>query len=274
MNDIIETATAVTGIAGELYKTVDETHKKQIGANTGAALSTLSAAVNNVLIPIAVVNFVVDKARVYLKEKFETDLAEAVSDIPPEALTEPKASIAAPVLQGLAFSLDEPDLKSMYLKLLASAMDGRSAETAHPAFVEIIKQSSAQDILLLNYLAHSKSTQIQAIDLYMTVNDKTGKVLGNIGPFILDSGLDYSNYMISVDNLLRLGVLKIAPAIAQSYDEIIAANIEGYKRGVHLGGIESYYAEPKSLQITGFGKSFMINCITPDLKGMPLHWYS
>jgi hypothetical protein len=53
------------------------------------------------------------------------------------------------VLQGLAFSHEEDDLKRLYLNLLATAMDSRAAATAHPSFVEIIKQLTGEEAALL-----------------------------------------------------------------------------------------------------------------------------
>jgi hypothetical protein len=48
-------------------------------------------------------------------------------------------------MQGLAFSHDEQALRDMYLNLLATAMNRRDAESAHPAYVEIIKQLTAEE---------------------------------------------------------------------------------------------------------------------------------
>ena len=46
---------------------------------------------------------------------------------------------------GLGFTLDEPQLKAMYLNLLAAASDKRVQDSAHPSFVEVIKQLSASE---------------------------------------------------------------------------------------------------------------------------------
>jgi len=59
---------------------------------------------------------------------------EKAAGIPPEHVVEPKASIAGPALQALAFSHEEPDLREMYLNLLRASMDARTAKVAHPAF--------------------------------------------------------------------------------------------------------------------------------------------
>lgn len=86
-----------------------------------------------------------DKARAYFSGKFQEEIAAKAETIPPEHIVEPKVSIAGPTLQGLAFTHEEPSLKEMYLNLLATAMDGRAASLAHPAFIEIIKQLDSKD---------------------------------------------------------------------------------------------------------------------------------
>jgi demethoxyubiquinone hydroxylase (CLK1/Coq7/Cat5 family) len=84
-------------------------------------------------------------SKAYFDDQFAVDMAAKVDDVPEEHLTQPKASIAAPVMQGLTWSLDEPDLKEMYLNLLATATDDRRTATAHPSFAEIIKQLTAEE---------------------------------------------------------------------------------------------------------------------------------
>ncbi|MFL5495446.1 MAG: Abi-alpha family protein, partial [Gemmatimonadales bacterium] len=51
--------------------------------------------------------------------------------------------------KGLAFSHDEPELKDLYLALLASSMDARTAVMAHPAFSEGVRQLTSEEARLL-----------------------------------------------------------------------------------------------------------------------------
>lgn len=81
----------------------------------------------------------------YFEGDFNEDMAEKLENVPEDHIVTPKASIAAPVMQGLAFSLDEPELKELYLKLLASASDDRVKDDVHPAFVEVVRQLSAEE---------------------------------------------------------------------------------------------------------------------------------
>ena len=109
------------------------------------------------MLPIAAVNYAFGKGRNYFEKQFRKDLEKVTSSIPEENLEDPKASIAAPVLQGLTFSHEESSLKDMYLKLLASSMDNRSPEKAHPEFAEIIRQLSSFEASLLPLWLKSES---------------------------------------------------------------------------------------------------------------------
>lgn len=88
-------------------------------------------------------------SREYFETEFAQDYAEKIEDIPDENLQTPKASIAGPAFEGLAYSLDEPALKDMYLELLARASDERVASSAHPSFVQIIRELTSEEALYL-----------------------------------------------------------------------------------------------------------------------------
>lgn len=81
----------------------------------------------------------------YFEESFESDMASRLRDLPPEAIQTPRTSIAAPILEGISHTIDEPELRELYLNLLASAADKRSAGNAHPAFAHVIDQLAAEE---------------------------------------------------------------------------------------------------------------------------------
>jgi Abortive infection alpha len=122
---------------------------KEAGTNLAKSAKTVTALIDNCLLPIAAVNFAFDKGKQYFQKQFKNDLEQATATIPTENIIEPKASIAAPILQGLTFSHEEPELKSLFLNLLKSSMDNRVSDRAHPAFVEVIRQLTAEEARLL-----------------------------------------------------------------------------------------------------------------------------
>jgi hypothetical protein len=144
---------------GEVIKVAgDNPDVRAGGRELGKAFLTITKTINLALLPLAAVNFGFDKAREYFRKDFQDELAEKLRDVPEESIVAPKPSIAGPALQGLAFSHEEPDLKELYLSLLASAMDGRTSQEAHPAFVEVIRQLTAEEARYLRTVLTAPNT--------------------------------------------------------------------------------------------------------------------
>lgn len=81
----------------------------------------------------------------YFDFKFAEDMAEKLKDVPEDDLIPPKGSLAGPAIQGLGFTVEEPELREMYLNLIATASDRRVASTAHPSFAGVIQQLNADE---------------------------------------------------------------------------------------------------------------------------------
>jgi hypothetical protein len=94
---------------------------------------------------VQAVAWLVGESHVYMENQFENDMADRLADVPAEEIVTPRLSVAGPAVQGLGFAVDEPELKAMYLNLLAAASDKRVQDSAHPSFVEVIKQLSASE---------------------------------------------------------------------------------------------------------------------------------
>lgn len=215
MNEQIQTAKNGIALIGEIMKAAgDNPNVKEAGSNLGQTALTITKTINNLLLPIAAVNFAFDKARAYFAEQFQQDLSTKAAAIPFEQLVEPKASIAGPALQGLAFALEENNLKDMYLSLLATAMDGRIAAEAHPAFVEIIKQLNSEEARLLQDLLRKPD--------FSPVVEIRKTTIGSEGWMVVESGLmNFCNLgtmapvenprsAAMIDNWVRLGLVQVS----------------------------------------------------------------
>ncbi|PIF78039.1 uncharacterized protein DUF4393 [Variovorax sp. 54] len=212
--DSIKVAKEGVSLVVEVIKAAgDNPQVKEAASNLGQTAVTLTKTINNVLVPLAAINFAFDKARIYFAGKFQQEIAEKTSEIPPEHIVEPKASIAGPMLQGLAFTHEEPDLKEMYLNLLATSMDGRTASVAHPAFVEIIKQLDSVDAKMIRGLLQSR-VAIPIVQIHK-------KLPGNGGYNVLIEHLlnlsdpqgeaaERVGVPAMVDNWIRLGLVSVA----------------------------------------------------------------
>ncbi|HEY0488982.1 MAG TPA: DUF4393 domain-containing protein [Telluria sp.] len=211
MEDPLKSAKASVALVSDIIKAAgDNPNVREAGNNLGQAALTLTKTINNVLLPLAALNFAVEKARVYFDTKFALELAEKASKIPPKDIVEPKATIAGPALQGLAFSHEEKSLRDMYLNLLATAMDGRLAIEAHPAFVEIIKQLDGEEARLLpeflqpdTFVAIAQVRETNSYGHgYAIVSNYLVNFKENGEPVLVPRGA------AMVDNWIRLGLLK------------------------------------------------------------------
>ena len=72
---------------------------------------------------------------------------QRLASIPPENIIEPKSEIAVPAIMANSYTSSD-DLRSLYANLLAKSMD-KTEWSAHPSYVEIIKQLSPDEALLL-----------------------------------------------------------------------------------------------------------------------------
>ena len=202
-------------LVAEIIKAAgDDPKVKEAAGNLGQTAVTLTKTINNALLPLAAINFAFDKARAYFSGQFQQDLAQKAATIPPENIIEPKASVAGPTLQGLAFTHEEPNLKEMYLNLLATAMDSRVAAVAHPAFVEIIRQLDSEDARLIRGALQSRSA-IPIVQILSKKKEGSGytvllRHLLNLTDTVTGAAAEDARLPAMVDNWIRLGLVEVA----------------------------------------------------------------
>jgi hypothetical protein len=214
IDDNLKTAREGMAVLGEVIKAAgDNPDVKAAGKELGKTALTITKTINNALLPLAAVNFAFEKARAYFAEKFQGDLAAKAGSIPADQVVEPKASIAGPALQGLAFAHEEPNLKEMYLSLLASAMDGRVAASAHPAFVEIIRQMDSEEASLIRgCLQTPNGIPIAEIRLMESASGNWGVLyrhLLNLHDSTTKLPTENPRLPAFVDNWVRLGLAEV-----------------------------------------------------------------
>lgn len=200
--------------AGKVIETVKSSPKgKVVVEELGESAAIVARAIHQCLLPIAAVSYGIEKARMYFQGQFEHDLGEKVSKIPPEEITEPKPSIAGPALQGLAFALEEQELKEMYLNLLTSSMDKRCAHKVHPSFASIIQQLTAEEARAIAIYLESVNFQIAVVRDEIKSTGGNFRVLrkhllnvvskDSLEPVVIQ------NLEAIIDNFVRLGLVEV-----------------------------------------------------------------
>jgi hypothetical protein len=87
-------------------------------------------------------------------------------DVPRDRIISPPASIEGRTLQGLQVSgpSEEPQLRNMFAALLATAMDGETADRVHPAMVTTLGQMLPDEARFLSVIAHQEVIVINALN--------------------------------------------------------------------------------------------------------------
>ena len=192
---------------------------------------------------------------------------EKIQNIPEEKLTEPEANIAIPAIQQLSYCYDCEELRKMYANLLVTSMNIDTKSSAHPAFVDIIKQLTPDEAKLLGKIVYQPPIFYPLIDVNFHIGNSQG-LLPMIKNF---SDLAYgvceypNNIAAYLENLNRLGIIEISNTKwinddskyeqLQNHPVVKTAVKDSIKNGAKIN-----YSK-KLFNVTSFGINFMKSCI-------------
>lgn len=204
--NVKSTIDAVTGLVKEvpIYQDLLQPSVREIGKG----LHTVAKTVNIALSPLSTLVWGYDQ----LSKFVTTKVAEKLKDTPVENIIPPKLNVAGPALDALRYIGHEEALSDLYANLLATAMDKATAESSHPAFVEIIRQMTADEAKIMKLFLDRNAFPIITIraevkesnagyDHTILINflgDDAHCELPNMSPYY-------------IDNLRRLGLVDILP---------------------------------------------------------------
>lgn len=222
-NKIRDAADAIKGIveAVPVYQDTVQPAAKEVGI----ALQTVAKTMHIALAPVSALVWGYDQ----LKDFLSTRVAEKLKDVPPECIATPKPNVAGPALEALRYSGHEESLREMYANLLAASMDIRTAQGAHPSFVEIIKQLTPDEARLLQLFAKPRPLPLVTVRKTFKVETSTEwggwNLLTNFSLLGWEAGCEYPALAPTyLNNLCRLGLAEVLTgqeySVPRLYDEI------------------------------------------------------
>lgn len=205
-------------------------------------------------------------------ETFQTRLAAQLESVDPTKLVPPPPRIAGPLLAQYVFVEDDEDLRVLFEKLLATAVNSETRDTAHPAFVEVLKQLSPTEAKLLKGLAKEIADRQSALLPYLEARghlampQPTYMIIGSISP--LDDVAGVTLLATATSNLERLGILKIRmdttlnPGDGPDPYEVLrrSALIPAFADAAKGLG-RALQLQPGFIEVTQFGLAFIIACV-------------
>lgn len=201
---VSQTITAVTGLVKAVP--VYEDALQPVAKETGKALQTVGRAVNAALLPIKGLVWGIEQIEVFVQSR----VSKKLEDVPVENICSPDPAVAGPALESLRYTGHKPALSEMYANLLASSMDKETAKTAHPGFVEIIRNMSSDEARVLAYLLENQVAPV--IDVNRKLSNRGGTTaINELVSFLgVDAKCEHpelaSSYLV---NLERLGLIEI-----------------------------------------------------------------
>lgn len=145
-------------------------------------------------------------------EKYSQEIAYELTLIDDENYQIPDLSIIGPALDASRFYVDHDIIRNMFVKLIANACDSSKCDDIHHSYVEIIKQLSPLDALLLKEISSSKlnkygvTPKIERIDGSYLVGPINNYKLIDFPSFNLYSPEEITQ---SLDNLERLALIVV-----------------------------------------------------------------
>jgi len=263
-NKIRDAADAVAGVAKAVpvYQDVVQPAAQEIGK----ALQTVAKTVHVALAPVSALVWGYDQIRDFVSTK----VSERLARVAPEDIVSPKPNVAGPALEALRYTGHESSLSEMYANLLAASMDKNTAQGAHPAFVEIIKQLTPDEAKLVGlFLTGMPFPLIDVRWEFRNAADGTGgqDILVNHSHLGSIARCEYPQMTPSyLDNLCRLGLAEI-PTFLQYTAKGIYEPLEADPSVRNI--VVALEADPKrkpvverrGLRVTQLGHQFARVCV-------------
>lgn len=192
--------------------------------------------------------------------EYKKDLVKNLQKIPQDRIKEPDLYIVGPALEASNFYIEEEEIRNMFSKLISSNMDKMNSSDVHPAFVEIIKQCSKLDALILKSVENIFTQPLYSIRQQYS-NGGYFDILENF--YLHETITRYSlkNISESISNLERLGLIKITNQEITNGEDI-RTNIQlvNYFNNLNIGSKQLKIISHR-LDFTPLGKTFIITCV-------------
>lgn len=136
------------------------------------------------------------------------ELGERVTAIPGARRRPPALAFAAQALAGSV--RHDATLRERYLNLLAAAMDEQTSARVHPAFLEVLRQLTADEVRLVSQFQHDGPYPLVTVVARYKFGGPISTELRNYTLLGIEAGCEHPERVpFYVDNLCRLGLTEI-----------------------------------------------------------------
>lgn len=201
------------------------------------------------------------------KEQIIDLIREVILSINPENGRMPEKRIFVPLIQQLAYNMDDNYLRETFQKLLKSSMS--KDKNVHPSFVSILSQLNSDEIKILNKLPPILVNNIPLINIRMKHGGNKGDGLTIVSNFT-DVGYGVCEHperiCFYIENLERLKLIQIPP-LKTLIDKTVYKRLKEHpavlhtinETGSNIPGV-SFEFDERFFRLTQFGLDFIMSC--------------
>lgn len=195
-------------------------------------------------------------------------LDDKLKNTPERLIVSPDANIAVDAVKYMCYSMESQELRDVYVNLLAAAMNKVACGGVHPAFVQIARELSEDEIKFLRHMAVSHSIPVLSV-VFEKENGEELEVVRDFSMVTKVAGCERENYGdLYVENLVRLGLVRKARPLqkleSSEYESLKAdPHIVEYSsdKMVQLYGFDKCRLEESYIDLSVIGKSFCAVCV-------------
>lgn len=282
--DVVKTvAESISGVLEKapIYEDAAQPALREIGQGLGGMLKM-------VVLPFKMMGYQSERWLI----DFQNRLEKKGETIPSENLQAPDPMLAGPIIQSLGYTLHQEPIREMFTNLLVTGMNSSTANQAHPAFVEIIKQISPDEAKIISWLGEDIKYTFNIVDgkihsfkavpgermfpianfsKVMKATQGRGIFKRNVCYFAKKSNCQFlSDEEKYIDNLIRLGILKVR------FDQWFNDDLYYAEHNQELDLIRNIWTDDGqnelkldkgTIEVTAFGMSFLSSCLL-DLSSL------
>jgi len=243
----------------ELVRVLPVEEVRPAAREVARALETVAKAVNAALAPLSALVWGFEKLRTFVQER----VASKLVGVPEERIVTPNLQVAGPVLDAVRYCGHQETLAELYANLLASSLDSATALSAHPSFVDIVKNMTPDEAKIMRLLSDGESWPIVDVLIQMP---HSGFAVGLRNfCFLADrAACDHPALLASyLDNLSRLGLIEMPSAtkLMQGRYERLERSPQILQLRGQLTAGQKLRFQRKLVRITAFGEQFCVACM-------------
>ncbi len=242
---------------------------KGAGAALGRSALTVARSVEVLLSPLEPLVWGYD----HVKEKFFPEVQEKLEKVPEDRRQNPDIKIAGPSIEALRFLGNDATLRDMFANLLVTSMDRATAATAHPAYVEIIKQLTPDEAKILTYFAGNEDLPVIDIHRHKGKQEEYTIVARFVSTLRNVIEIQHANLIqTGLENLIRLELcysISTAALTDKSLYEAIEnlPEVQETKQSIEREDGVNISFPHRIISRTQFGKLFIEACVVrPNSK--------